>query len=276
VVKDMVAENPLRGVDALATGAPTLLKDINDYLQGGMATLGLIAVAVMIVVLTVLFRVRSRLLSLAAVAVGTVWAFGVLGLLGLPLSLVTISGLPILIGLGVDFSIQVHNRLEEELASGPVTVAVRRTMAFMAPPLLIAMIAAVAGFLALQVSKVPMIRDFGVLLILGVAALVVSAILVTTASLVRRERRRPTAQVADGRGRLLERVVRSMMSVPPRFVLPLAVLSVVAVAAGLIVEDRVPVQTDPQRWVSQSSAVVGELDALQEGIGFSSELGILI
>src|SRR5205814_817290 len=46
----------------VTTGASLLLKDINDYLRGGMLTLGGIAVAIMVVILLVLFRVRWRLL----------------------------------------------------------------------------------------------------------------------------------------------------------------------------------------------------------------------
>ena len=47
----------------VTTGAPVLLKDINDYLTGGMLTLGAIAVAIMVVILLVLLR---RALAAAA------------------------------------------------------------------------------------------------------------------------------------------------------------------------------------------------------------------
>ena len=80
-----------------------------------MLTLGLAALAVMAVVLSFIFRVRWRLLPLLAVLIGVLWAFSMLGLIGIDLSLVTISGLPILIGLGIDFAIQIHNRVEEEV-----------------------------------------------------------------------------------------------------------------------------------------------------------------
>ena len=47
--------------------------------------------------------------------IAVAWSFAFLGFIGIDLSLVTISGLPILIGIGVDFAIQVHNRVEEEV-----------------------------------------------------------------------------------------------------------------------------------------------------------------
>ena len=60
----------------------------------------------------------------AVVLVGVLWAFAIFGLVGLRLSLVTISGLPILIGLGIDFAIQVQNRVHEELQLQPQRQAV--------------------------------------------------------------------------------------------------------------------------------------------------------
>lgn len=46
------------------------LAEINDYLKGGMLTLGLAALAVMAVILFLIFKVRWRLLPLLAVLVG--------------------------------------------------------------------------------------------------------------------------------------------------------------------------------------------------------------
>ena len=105
------------------TGTPTFLTDINDYLQGGMLMLGGIAVLVMMVILLVAFKVRWRLLPLLGMAVGIIWGFGAFGFTGTKLSLVTIAGLPILIGLGIEFAIQIQNRIEEE--RGVDTPAIR-------------------------------------------------------------------------------------------------------------------------------------------------------
>ncbi|MEM9748238.1 MAG: MMPL family transporter, partial [Actinomycetota bacterium] len=93
------------GFDMTPAGSPLYLGEINDYLRGGMLTLGLAAVVIMAVVLFLIFSVRWRLLPLLAVLIGVVWAFSILALLGIELSLVTIAGLPILIGLGIDFAI---------------------------------------------------------------------------------------------------------------------------------------------------------------------------
>jgi hydrophobe/amphiphile efflux-3 (HAE3) family protein len=252
-----------------------LLAEINDYLQGGMATLGAIAVGVMVVLLLIVFRARWRLLPLVVVLVGAVGAFGAIGWLDIPLTLVTISGLPILIGLGVDFAIQMHNRYEEEHdRPAPVPTAVRDTFVHMGPPLVLAMVAAVAGFLALQRSQVPMIRDFGSLLSVGVVVLVLAGLAVVVPILALRDRRRPVEP--RERGRAIERAVRTVTSLPGRTAVPLVLLGAVVPGAGFAVEGGLPIQTDPEKWIDQDGDAVTELEDLRDGTGFSSELSILV
>jgi hydrophobe/amphiphile efflux-3 (HAE3) family protein len=278
LVREVVGRHRLPGFGTLATGSPVLLEEINDDLRGDMAVLGAGAVVVMLAILGAVFRVRWRLLPLAVVVVGTVWAFGVLGLAGIPLTMVTISGLPIFIGLGVDFAVQMQNRFEEELAGGDgPTVAVRRTMRYMAPPLVVSMVAAVAGVLALQLSAVPMIRDFGAMLAIGVVALVVVAVAVVPAVLRERERRRPTPHAPRGaRGRAVERLVRLAVSAPAAAAVPLVVVALAVAGVGLAVEERIPIQTDPERWIDQSGDAVRGLEALRAVTGYSSDLGIMV
>ena len=275
VVDDVVARHQVPGAEVLASGPPVLLAEINDYLRGGMVSLGAIAVGVMALLLMLVFRARWRLLPLVVVVVGAVGAFGAVGLAGIPLTLVTISGLPILIGLGVDFAIQMHNRYEEERAgSHTVEVSADRTVRHMGPPLAVAMVSAVVGFLALLRSRVPMIEDFGLLLSLGVAVLVAVALTVPVAVLVRRDRWRPEQPARPQHA--VESAVRRLASLPARAAVPLLVVAASIVTAGLAVEGGLAIETDPERWVDQDGRAVTDLEELREGTGFSSELTVLV
>ena len=193
----MATDVELDGWTVTTTGSPVFLKDINDYLQGGMLTLGAAAVALMAVVLLVAFPVRWRLLPLLAVLIAVGWTFSLLGFIGIDLSLVTISGLPILIGLGVDFAIQIHNRVEEEVVLDREDHPMRETLANLGPPLAAATVAAVVAFLILRVSLVPMIRDFGVMLAVGISIILLVGIVVPTAILGIREYRARTQSVHE-------------------------------------------------------------------------------
>ena len=98
------------------TGAAVLLRDLNDYLTGGMLVLGAIAVGLMVIILLVAFDVRWRLLPLGRRAGRR--ASGPSGwpaTSGIPLTVVTIAGLPVMLGVGIDYAIQMHARIEEEV-----------------------------------------------------------------------------------------------------------------------------------------------------------------
>jgi len=273
-VVDAVDAVDLSPAGTTTTGAPMLLKDVNDYLQGGMLVLGGLAVVAMVIVLSLAFRVRSRLLPLVAMLVGVVWAFGLLGYVGFELSLVTIAGLPILIGLGVEFAIQMHNRIEEEVVvdrpRSPFSEALRN----IGPALLVATVAAVLACLALLVSKVPMIRDFGVLLAVGIVMVFVAAIVIPVAALAVRERRRPTTH--ERTQPLVEKSMRTLAHLPQVFVLPIVVVAIGLFVAGLAAEENTPIQTDPQKWVDQSSQTVKDVEKVADETATATELGVFV
>lgn len=273
-----VKAHPIAGFEPLATGAPVLLTDINDYLRGGITQLGALAAAVMLVVLWFVFRRRWRLLSLGLVVVGMIGTFGFMGWVGIPLTLVTISGLPILIGMGVDFAVQMHSRFEEEVdVDRDLPGVLSRVLAHLGPALAVALIAAMLGFVALQLSKVPLIRQFGVMLDLGVAVMFLTVIFLPLALLSWRERARPTPadhHLRHGVG--IEKVVGALAFVGRRWLVPIAVVGVVVVVAGFAVEGRFTIQTDPEKWIPQNGSTVHALKDLRAGTGYSTFLGLMV
>ncbi len=263
------------GVETTTTGAPILLKGINDYLRGGMLTLGGIAVAVMIVILMLFFNVRWRLLPLAVVLIGIIWAFGIAGYLGIPLTLVTIAGLPVMLGIGIDYAIQMHSRIEEEViidrSPHPIQAAARG----LGPALLVVTFDAVFAFAAIQISQVPMIREFGWLLTVGIIAICVSSIINPLAALGIREYRSPTKGRDFSEG-ALGRMVVKLGSLPASSALILAVLSVAVFVAGSVLEPKLKLETDPINWVNQDTQVIKDLRHIEEQVGGSSELGVFV
>jgi hypothetical protein len=277
-VKDVVARYNFDGHTILATGTPVLLGEINSYLQGGMAILGLIALVVMVIVLWLAFPVRWRLLSLGVMLVGTAAALGTAAYMGIDLTLVTISGLPIFIGLGVDFAIQMHNRYAEQRAEGDSPEASARVaLTRMATPLTVAMVAGAFGFLALRLSSVPMIRDFGLLLCVGVVVLVSAALVLPLTVLVLVDRHRAKdVNARRPQPSRVERAVGRVTNMRRSAVMAFCAVGVLVATAGFVVEGRMPIQTEPERWVSPNGAAVEELQDLRAATGFSTQLGIMI
>lgn len=274
-VVDLTNQRHFEGLHAMPTGSALLLKELNDRMRTDMATMGALAIAVMAAILLLVFRARWRLLSLPLVLVGIMWAFGVMGYLGIRLTMVTISALPILIGLGVDFAVQAHARYEEDAhRDDGRTRGLRGMFEHAGPALAVAMLAAVAGFISLRISKVPMIRDFGVMLSVGAAVLLVATLTIVPAALAWRDRRGVRPERAGGR--VVEAIVRSLTSVTRgRPVVTLLVIAV-AVLAGLNAQDKTPVESDPERFVPQDSPVLKDLDRVREVADSAGEFGLLV
>ncbi len=263
------------GATTMTTGVPALLETINNYLRGGMLTLGAIAAALMALILVLFFSVRWRLLPFVIVLIGLAWAFGLVGYFGIPLSLGSIAALPTLLGIGIDYAIQMHSRVEEEVvldrAAHPIQAASRN----LGPALLVVTVDAVLAFVALWFSRVPMIRQFGELLVVGIIAVCVFSIVGPLAFLGIREHKSPTKGKDFSKGRMSSLVVW-LGSLPPRAALPLAFASIAIFAGGIAVGGKIHLQTDPIQWINPSSQAGRQINQLRADTGTDNEIGMLV
>jgi hypothetical protein len=277
-------------------GYPRLYSDITSSITRDMGVTAVVAVLLMVLVLYIVFPVRRRLMALPVVVLGVLFTFGITGAAGVSLTLVTMAGLPILLGLGMDFAIQFHNRYEEELARGDTPAAgLIDALTHIGPAVGTAVLATILGFITLSLSAVPAVRDFGLLLALGVAILYCVALVALNALLYRfdkapslavREEETDlpavvTAGAADSaerrRPRLdLSRYLVRVSSLSVRFGLPVLALAVVLAVGGLAVDHLVPVQTDIEKLVPADSPGVVAMNEIRDATGSSSYIQFLV
>jgi uncharacterized protein len=194
-------------------------------------------------------------------------------LVGGSLTMASIAALPILIGLAVDYAIQFQARYDE---TGSVEEAASRS----GPTIGAAFLATAAGFLALQLSPVPMVRGFGWVLIVGIAVGFVLALTVGLGTLSLRR----AGPVSGGR-HLRWMLGTSHPSHPPAGrLLSFAQaypVTVIAVGVGLAVMGwaagtRVETVSDIRELAPQNIKAVEGLNELQETTGVSGELDVSI
>jgi uncharacterized protein len=159
----------LHGGSYTISGAPVVIEGLSGALRDALLVLLAAAIVVMALTLLAVFRSRLRLLPLAIALAAAALTFGLLGLVGGSLTMASIAVMPILIGLVVDYAIQLQARFDEAVSAGASGAeAARRAASRGGPTIAIACLATAAGFLALQLSPVPMVRSFGWLLITGI------------------------------------------------------------------------------------------------------------
>ena len=104
--------------DSLVSGKPVLNYDIKSSMMDSMQIMMISAAVIMILVLLILFPVSFRLLPLVVVLIAVVGTVGIMGHLDITLTMVSMAVFPVLIGLGIDYSIQFQSRYLEELVGG--------------------------------------------------------------------------------------------------------------------------------------------------------------
>ena len=293
----------LKGGRYVISGVPVVVDAVTRALKDALLVLLGVALVVMALALMLVFRSRWRLLPLAIALGAAAVTFGLFGLLGGSLTMASIAVLPILIGLAVDYAIQLQARYDEAIAlgAGPGADAARLAASGGGPAIATACLATGAGFLALQLSPTPMVRSFGLLLVFGIAIAFGLAFVVGFAALSLRQGAeatglptragffawggggRPSLRVGRKRGRratpgdpslppLLQRVLAIGQGYPERVLGIGLALAVIGWGVGTQIET----QTDIQELAPQSIDAVRELDELQEATGVSGEVDVRI
>jgi hydrophobe/amphiphile efflux-3 (HAE3) family protein len=177
------------GESYLVTGEPVIVSDLTSSISHSIELLLIAVLLVMAATLGLVFSGRPRLLPLALALLAAALTFGALSVVGASLTMASIAVLPVLIGLAVDYAIQFQARVDEELerfAGVPGAhereLLVGRAATLGAPTIAAACAASAAAMLVLLLSPVPMVRGFGVLLVVGVAIALLCALSVGAAA----------------------------------------------------------------------------------------------
>jgi hydrophobe/amphiphile efflux-3 (HAE3) family protein len=286
----------LRNADGYTvTGVPVLAEDLSDALAGSIARLLLIAVVVMAAVLALVFRRRLRLVPLVVALGAVALTFGLMALVGAPLTMASIAVLPVLLGLAVDYAIQYQARIPDP----PTAAGALRAARTGVPTIATAALATAAGFLVLLLSPVPMVRGFGVLLVVGVGVAFACALTGGTAALVTLGARRrgggPLGRSARGAGELLAAaarpfarrelkrvrpslgwlgvgVMRAALAHPARVV----GIGLAVAAIGWAADTQTEVRSDLQALVPQDLPAVRDLETLQRTTGVAGEVDVVV
>ncbi|HEX4186483.1 MAG TPA: MMPL family transporter [Solirubrobacteraceae bacterium] len=170
----------------LVTGEPVIVADLSHSITRSIELLLIAVLLVMAGTLALIFTGRPRLLPLALALLATALTFAALSIVGASLTMASIAVLPVLVGLSVDYAIQFQTRAEEALDDGEGGGRVgtlRRAATQGGPTIATAAAASAAAILVLALSPVPMVRGFGVLLVIGVAIALLCAFTVGAAAL---------------------------------------------------------------------------------------------
>jgi hydrophobe/amphiphile efflux-3 (HAE3) family protein len=279
-VEAFFSSHPLDGVKVTVASAAKLVDAISNSIGNNIKVLLALSVAVMVLILVFTFRIRWRLLSLLMVGLGALWTFGLMGYLGVPITMATMAVLPILLGLGIDFSIQFHNRYQEEVTrSRTVAGAIVASVSGMFPVVGIALLATIIGFITLYISEVPMIQDFGMMLATGIVISYIVALFLLHSIVYLGDKKidikklKEAASAASGR---IERILLRLGKLAINHTLWIFIVAVAFAVGGGIVDHWLPTNTDYEDLMPQSTPALVELREMRQIVGIGGTVRLMV
>ncbi len=278
------------------------LEGLADELGTEILILLAAALVVMAITLIVVFGPPLTLLPLFVALGASATAFGLLSIVGGSLTMASVAVLPVVIGLGVDYAIQLQARFREALAAGRRPAPAAVTAAVTGGPVIgVAAVATAVGFLSLLLSPIPMVREFAFALVVGVISALAIALTAGLAALstigdgspparrpsaleIRGRAIRRRAGSAGARFRGLLEPARRRASSFGRSALATAIsrpgrvlaIGALLAAVGWAVSPRTEVVSDIRELVPSELPALQSVNALESATGVSSELNVIV
>ena len=105
----------IRGVDDSVTGTPIEVHESANLMRRTFLRSAVLAFVVICLIVWIDFRTpRAALLAVMPLAVGVLWLLGAMGIFGIPFNMANFFAIPIIIGIGVDFGVQLVHRLRQD------------------------------------------------------------------------------------------------------------------------------------------------------------------
>ena len=184
----------VRSVDPRVTGNPVQAYEGSREMKRSYEQAGIYALVVIVAVLWLDFRsLTHSLLAALPLAVGMLQTFGLMGLVGIDLNAANLIGIPLILGIAVDYGVHImHDALERP---GPYRIS-----ASTANSVLVDALTTILGFGALMVASHRGLESLGRVLTVGVTTCTATSLVLLPALLAVLTRNRPVADAAPADG----------------------------------------------------------------------------
>ena len=271
------------GTGVTVTGQPVFENAAFGLMLPEMITLfagafALIFGVVYVVMRGRLARGREVALPLGVALLSLVYMAGAMGVLGYSFNAIMLGVMPVALGLGIDYGLQIQTRYVEarEAGESPLDAAglASRTTG---RALLVAMGTTVVGLGSLLVSPVPPVRQFGVTSAVAVLAAMALSVTLLPALLVRFDAGPPRSGSDAAAGDRVESLFRRLTErgTAGRPVITLLV-ALLVVSAGAYAYPQVEPRQEMMDFWPQDLDAKGDLDRLSETVDSPKRIYVLV
>lgn len=286
-VTRIVGKHKSAGFEGLVGGAPALQGALNSLITSDLLRLGGLGLLLMFVIMTISFRHPIGIFAPVLVVVqGVIWTFGAMALADVPLTMLS-NILPMfIVCVGIGDSVHIQSIYRDNRKRGVDNdEAIVAALASTGMPVLFTTLTTCVGLLSFRLASVDAIQQMGTFGAMGVFAAFVHSMIFLPAALT--FNRKGLLGLRDVQDRdMLDRMLDfcSNLSAPRlrdghvsqrgRNATLLVAVAVVALAAVGISTLRV--YHDPVSWIPDKFEIKRAFTALDEHMGGSADLAILI
>jgi predicted RND superfamily exporter protein len=270
-----------RPFDFVIAGAPLLTYGVVDSMTETLLILLPVVLVLMAVLLMATFRARGRLWPLLSAVGAGVATVGLSLLFGIPITPAVLAGIPVLVGLAVDYAVQLVARYDEERLRGADRHdALAEALGHSGPATLTAALATLAGFGTLMLIAgvdggpfvaVPLVAEFALVLFAGVVLAWLTALFVALPAAALRDHVDERASVAPAAVATPHRTL-AIASSWRGAVVP----AVIVALLGWVLLPRVPVQTQVDQLLASSLPQLQDINTVRDQTGYGNEIDIYL
>ena len=259
-------------VEPTISGKTVLDIALRTEMKSSMMVMVALAVLIMFAVLLLVFKVKWRMLSLAVIFVSVIATLGFMSWIRVPVTMVSMAVFPILIGLGIDYSIQFHNRFHEEQS-------VQSTLSQIGKAVGIAVFATVLGFISLYASPVPMIQDFGKMLTIGVVVSFLGSIFLLLPIIqIGKLNDHPVKAIIkkENQNNNFDRFFNWMTRLTLKLSIPILLTVLFLAGYGIYVDNKVGVETDIETFMPQNLPALIDIHKIRDAVETTDQIAIYL
>ena len=274
-----IGERGVGNASVYLSGSPYVKAVLaNEILQNIAGILPLIFVAVALVLLIAFRTLAGLLVPLASISLALLWTLGTIAWTGRPLNLVTSIVPPLVITLGFAYAMHIVSEYYDLCAwhaeGAKRSKLIRDVLEEVALAILVTGATTIIGFLALSLSPLPAIREFGLFSALGVAFSVLATLVFGPAALYLVRPRKKTAEQPEAGAfdRLTDRLSRFDLA-HRRWVLAAGWCVLVLAVVGA---SRIQVGAEHIKNFSEESLVRTDYNAINDAMGGANPVTIVV
>jgi predicted RND superfamily exporter protein len=166
-----------------STGEVIITSEINNITIEANTIIFPIIFIIIILVLFFSFRkISYTIISISALVISLIWVFGTMVLLGMTFNILAVAVVPLIMGLGVDYSVHTLHNYRTEISRGKTPKeAIKLSIIEIGMAMFLSMITTVIAFMSFLSASIPPLRNFGIILGLGIFYTFLTSITYVTA-----------------------------------------------------------------------------------------------